>query len=169
MKKIITILFTAALLVATPSYALFSPLADNKIETSSWELQYIGETEIDGVRVAALLESIVQEVSIPELITSSRSVLPTAAAKTQPHAWRLTLVSVEQPSLRASFALKHDNAFVDGALASVYVSKSPSASGFNFVIRSTDDGRLQVQYNREVGNNDTATGEFKMVPAVQVM
>ncbi len=161
-----TIFFAiVAFVIASPSYALFSPLETKELPTSRWQVQYTGETEVDGMRVAVLLENCIQDMSIPELRVRYQMI----DAQKEPHtAWRLTLVSEQQISLRASVPLTKNIAFVDGTPMKVFFTKQASASGFNFVIRGLPDGNLKVQYVRTAEGGETQ-GEFQMIPAVQVM
>ncbi len=161
MKKMLVII---AALIASPAFALFAPLPDSAINPSRWQVTHIGETLVDGVRTAALIEESVAELSIPGQRVGD-TMLPRAIEKTQKE-YRLTLASIDQPQLRARVELSRQTAFVNGQLTKIFHSKG-NAQGLRFVIRSVGDCRLEASFSRD--GEASIQQRFEMIPSVQVM
>ncbi len=161
MKKMIVMI---AALIASPAFALFSPLPDSAVAPQQWQAIYTGETLVDGVRTVAMVEEATVQIEVPGQLIGN-TVLPSALEKSG-KAYRLTLVSVEQPNLRARLGLTRQVAFVDGQISKAFVSKE-NAQGFTFVIRSVGDGRLEATFTRD--GEASIQQRFEMIPAVQVM
>jgi hypothetical protein len=138
-----------------------------RMELSSWTTTHVGEVQIDGMRVSAVMEAMDQEVRVPAIRTELPQ-LRVPLAPSEQKGFRLVLVASENPSLRARFALKGRIVNVDGVNRFGYLSEDPNQD-FQFLILAREDGALQAVFTRKVGHDQMEQGEFTLAPLAQLL
>lgn len=136
------------------------------VPTGKWTATYAGTTQLDGMKLVAAFERIDQELAIPQLVADQLQTLVPFAPVTK-KAFRLTLVSIDQPNIRVSFPLISRTAMTNGQPTVTYLSELRQNDQFRFALLPQSDGTLKVHYQRVA--NESAEGEFVLEPLPQVL
>ena len=131
-----------------------------RIESYKWISTHSGQTQLDGMAVAASLESQTKDLSIPSLLagTATASVQPAKSKKE----YRLVLTSLENPRLKAHYVLNSGVVSVDGQIRQGFTSAN--GEEFEFLLVPQEDGALDVSYTRKMGEGKTEQGKFTLEP-----
>ncbi|MGZ3693124.1 MAG: hypothetical protein ACXWQO_02815 [Bdellovibrionota bacterium] len=166
------ILLTCLALILANNVIAQADFLDNgglspRIQTGTWTPLYAGTTELDGIKVLAVLEKSEREITIPNFMASSLQTL-VPLSPTQQKTFRLSLVAIEQSTLKVSFPLQTRTGTVEGRPAVSYFSQSRPGDQFEFSLVPRTDGTLNVQYHRTAEQAAEATGEFGLEPLPQL-
>ena len=143
-----------------------SDLGIARVEFSQWQATHAGPTELDGLPVLAALEKVENKIEVPAFLAENMNTLVPLAPATKKE-YRLVIVAVENPALRASYPLESATLNVDGVNRFALVSPQAN-SEFQFQVIALEDGTLHVSYTRAVGQ-ELEQGEFQLAPMAQVL
>lgn len=129
-----------------------------RIESYKWISTHSGQTQVDGMPVAAALESQTKDLSIPSFLSETASVQPAKSKKE----YRLVLTSLENPRLKAHYVLNPGVVSVDGQIRQGFTSAN--GEEFEFLLIPQEDGALTVSYSRNLGEGKTEQGKFTLEP-----
>ncbi len=152
-----------ALGIGLNAQAMFSPFLDQKLDTGNWKAIYAGETQLDGMDVAVVLEAATQQISIP----SFRSRMPIDRQGVEQKAYRLKIVALQQPSLRVNYPLAASRDLSVRPGEKILVS-ADSESNIHFTVHGQAGGILNVEYTRKVADQ-LEQGSFEIAPMMQTM
>lgn len=161
MKIIFT---TLALCIGLQAQAsMFSPFLDKKLNTGNWKPLYAGQTQLDGMDVAVVLEAAEQQLLIPDLKLNTR--LP--QERSLPRSYRLTLVAMDQPTLQVSYPLELRRDLALQPNEKMYISTDTDAN-ITFTVHGVVGNTLSVEYKRKAADS-VEQGNFEIVPMMHTM
>jgi hypothetical protein len=137
-----------------------------RVDFSQWQATHAGPTELDGLPVLAALEKVENKIEIPAFLAEGMNTLVPLAPATKKE-YRLVIVAMENPALRASYPLESATLNVDGVNRFALVSPQSSAE-FQFQVIALEDGTLQVSYTRDLGQT-LEQGQFQLAPMAQIL
>lgn len=166
MMRLVCLLFILTNSVMAQAAVNPSDLGIARLNFSDWQATHAGPTELDGLQVLAALEKVENKIEVPAFLAEGMNTLVPLAPATKKE-YRLVIVAVENPALRASYPLESRTLNVDGMNRFALVSPQDAAE-FQFQVIALEDGSLQVSYVRDVGQS-VEQGEFQLAPMAQVL
>ena len=154
---VITILFT---LFTQNARAMFQPLAENRIDSRRWHTKYFGKTNFNSGDMIVSLDSAEQALFVPDMQTALAPQVNTQ------NVYRLTISSLENPSLAVSYELVQRRDLSADHIG--FISKNSSLSNITFEIQGRIGNSLRVDYKKS-SNNTSSTGSFEISPMMELM
>lgn len=166
MMRLVCLLFILTNSVMAQAAVNPSDLGIARVDFSQWQATHAGPTELDGLQVLAALEKVENKIEVPAFLAEGMQTLVPLAPATKKE-YRLVIVAVDNPALRASYPLESATLNVDGMNRFALVSPEGAAE-FQFQVIALEDGSLQVSYVRDVGQS-VEQGAFQLAPMAQVL